>query len=70
MTVTVHIDVSTSRGRKILHELEKNKDIVVIDEPLPVGEDGQPVKTYSAEEVENMVWDKLSNHYGVDVRKL
>ena len=70
MTVTVHIDISTARGRKILHGLEKNKDIVVIDEPLPVGEDGQPVKTYSAEYAENLLWEKLNEHYGTDIRKL
>jgi len=70
MNVTAHIDSSTPKGRKILRELEKNKKVVVIDNPMPVGEDGHPVKTYSTEEVENMVWDKLSDHYGVDVRKL
>jgi len=70
MTVTVHIDVSTAKGRKIVRELEKYKKIVVIDNPMPVNEDGLTIKTYSAEEVENMVWDKLSDHYGVDVRKL
>jgi len=70
MTVTAHIDISTAKGRKIVRELEKNKKIVVVDNPLPVGEDGLPIKTYSPEEVENLVWDKLSDHYGVDVRKL
>lgn len=70
MTVTAHIDISTAKGRKIVRELEKNKKIVVIDNPMPVDEDGLEIKTYSPEEVENLVWDKLSDHYGVDVRKL
>lgn len=70
MTVTAHIDISTPKGLKIARELAKNKKIVVFDNPLPVDEDGSPIKTYSSEEIENMVWDKLSDHYGEDVRKL
>ncbi len=70
MTITAHIDISTPKGRQIVRALEQYKKVVVIDNPLPVDENGQTVKTYSAEEVENMVWDKLSDHYGVDVRKL
>lgn len=70
MTVTAHIDISTAKGRQIVRELEQYKNIVTIDNPLPVDENGQTIKTYSADEVENLVWDKLSDHYGVDVRKL
>ena len=70
MTVTVHIDISTLKGRELVRELAKNNEIVVFDNPLPLGEDGLPLLTYSSEEVENMVWDKLSDHNGVDVRKL
>ena len=70
MTVTAHIDISSSKGRKIVSELQKNKKIVVIDNPLPVDEDGQALKIYPAQELENMVWDKLSEYYDVDVRKL
>ncbi len=70
MTVTVYIDVRTPRGRKRLHELEKNKEVVVIDNPLPVGEDGQPVKTYSAEYAENLLWEILNEHYETDIREL
>lgn len=70
MTVTAHIDISTAKGRQIVRELEQYKKIVTIDNPLPVDENGQTIKTYSTDEVENLVWDKLSDHYGVDVRKL
>ena len=70
MTVTAHIDISTLEGRMLERELTKNKNIVVFDNPLQLGEDGLPLLTYSSEEVENMVWDKLSDHYGVDIRKL
>ena len=70
MTVTAHIDISTLKGRKIVRELAKNKKIVVIDNPLPLEDDGLPLLSYSSEEVENMVWDKLSDNYEVDVRKL
>ena len=70
MTVTAHIDISTLEGSKIVRELAKYKNIVVFDNPLQLGEDGLPLLTYSSEEVENMVWDKLSDFYGVDIRKL
>lgn len=70
MTITAHIDVSTARGRKIVQELERHKKIVKIDNPLPVGEDGLPLKTYSVEESFNNLYDKLQEHYGVDLRKL
>lgn len=64
MTVTVHIDISTPKGRKILHELEKNKEIVIIDDPM------DEVNGLPVEEVQDRVWDKLSDRYGVDLRKL
>ena len=49
MTVTAHIDISTLKGRKIVRELAKNKKIVVIDNPLPLGDDGLPLLSYSSE---------------------
>jgi len=70
MTVTAHIDVSTPKGRKIAAALEKNKRYVKMDNPLPVGEDGLPLKTYSLEETFDNLYDKLEEHYGVDLRKL
>jgi len=70
MTVTAHIDVSTPKGRKIVRELEKNKKLVKIDNPLPVGEDGLPLETYSVEESFENLWKKMEEHYGFDIRKL
>lgn len=70
MTITAHIDISTAKGRQIVRELEQYKKIVVIDNPLPVDENGQTIKTYSAEYAENILWKKLNEHYGTDVRKL
>ena len=34
MKVTAHKDVSTAKGRKIIQELEKHKNIVKIDHTL------------------------------------
>jgi len=68
MTVTAHIDISTLKVRKIICEFAKNENIVVFDNPLPLGDDGLLLLNYSSEEVENMVWDKLSDHYRVDIR--
>jgi len=70
MNVTAHIDTSTAKGRKIVQELERNKNIVEIENPMPIGEDGLPEKTYSVEESFDKLWDKMEDHYGVDLRKL
>jgi len=70
MNVTAHIDISKAKGRKIIQELERNKKIVEIENPIPVGEDGLPVMTYSAEESFGKLWNKMEGHYGFDLRKL
>ena len=70
MHVTAHIDTSTSKGRKIVQELERNKKIVVIENPMPVGKDGLPLQTSSLEESFEKLWIKMEEHYGVDLRKL
>jgi hypothetical protein len=70
MNVVANINVNTPMGRKIVRELETHKKVVKIENPLPMGENGLPLKTYSSEQIEDMVWDQLSDHYGVDVRKL
>jgi hypothetical protein len=70
MNVTAHIDISTAKGRKIVQELERNKKIVEIENPMPVGEDGLPLKTGSVEESFEKLWNKMEDHYGIDLRKL
>jgi hypothetical protein len=70
MNVTAHIDTSTPKGRKIVQELERNKKFVVIENPLPPGEDGLPLKTSSLEESFEKLWIKMKEHYGVDLRKI
>jgi len=70
MTVTAHIDISTPTGRRILRELQTHKRVVKIDYPLPVGEDGLTKKTYSVEETFDNLYEKLEEHYGVDLRKV
>lgn len=70
MNVTAHIDTSTSKGRKILQELERNKKIVVIENPMPLGEDGLPERTSSMEESFEKLWIKMEERYGVDLRKI
>ena len=69
MTVTAHIDVSTPQGRKIVMELEKHKKYVQIDNPFPLGEDGNPIETFSVEESFEKLWKKMDEHYGYDIRK-
>ena len=70
MNVTAHINVSTPKGRKIVRELERNKKLVKIENPMPTGEDGLPAKTYSLEESFEKLWDKMEEHYGLDLRIL
>jgi len=67
MTVTAIIDVSTRTGRRIVRELEKHKRVVkIISEPETL----EPIteKTYPMDEVFDELWDKLEEHYGVDLR--
>ncbi|MCK9414246.1 MAG: hypothetical protein M0Q53_18235 [Prolixibacteraceae bacterium] len=70
MNITAHIDVSTPKGRKIVRELERNKKLVKIENSMPTGEDGLPVKTHSVEESFEQLWDKMEEHYGMDLRRL
>lgn len=70
MTVTVHINVSTPEGRKLVHDLEKHRSIVVIDQPVDIEKDVTPQKTYSADYAENLLWEKLNEHYGEDIHDL
>ena len=64
MTVTARINVETPAGRKIVRELEKHHKLVEIENPLP------DVKTFSVSEAYERGLNKLSEHYGVDMRKL
>ena len=57
-------------GRKIVKELERNKKLVKIENPMPTGEDGLPAKTYSLEQSFEKLWDKMKEHYGLDLRTL
>lgn len=70
MNVTAHIDISTPKGRKIVQELERNKKIVEIENPMPTDDDGLPAKTYSLDESFEKLWSKMEDQYGVDLRKL
>lgn len=70
MNVKAYIDVSTAKGRKIVQDLERNKKIVEIENPMPVGEDGLPLKTFSLDESFEKLWNKMEDHYGFDLRKL
>lgn len=65
-TVTVEIDVTRPIGRKLVRELD-GKKYAKVNYPLPDNISGVG---YTLEESYNMVMDKMSKHYGVDVRKL
>ena len=71
MTVTVHIDISTPEGRELVLDLEKHKSVVMIEEHIEKVE-GEEIKqkTYSTEYAENLLWEKLNEHYGKDIREI
>ena len=70
MTVTANIDISTPTGRKIVRELEKHKKVVelIYNEPLP--DDSKVEETVTWESAEKQLWNKLNDHYGVDLKTL
>ena len=68
MEVTARINVDSPTGRKLVREIQKHKKVAEIEYPLPEGMlNGTAL---SDDEVWSKVWDKLSEHYGVDVRNL
>jgi len=68
MEVTARINIDSPTGRKLVREIEKHKKVAAVEYPMP--EELLNCTALSHNEVWDKVWDKLSNHYGVDVRKL
>jgi hypothetical protein len=66
-TVIATIDISKPTGRKLVRDLEKHTKVVSLNYPTP---DNISEKGYTLEESYNMGLDKLSEHYGVDFKKL
>ena len=66
MIVTAKINTSSSTGLKLVKEIEKHHKVASVEYPLPLGYN--PKSTH--EVVFDKVWDDLSEHYGVDMRKL
>ena len=62
-TVTAHIDINTSTGRKIIKDLDAYRKIVQIENPVPDG------KNYTASEVYEKSLSKLRKHYGREFAK-
>ena len=68
MEVTARINIDSPTGRKLVSEIEKHKKVARIEYPLP--EELINGTALSHDEVWNKIWDKLTNHYEVDIRKL
>ena len=64
--VTVTIDVSTPAGRRIIRDLDKHKEVVKIQSPLPEHLVGK--KTYAVDEAFEMVEQKLNDYYGTNYK--
>ena len=65
--VIARIDISTPTGRRVVRELEKHKKIVKMEYPLL---ERITDETYTLDEVHERGLNTLSEHYGVDMRKL
>ena len=65
--VTVTIDVSTPTGRRIIRDLDKHKEVVKIQSPLPEHLVGK--KTYTHEEAFRELLTNLSEYYEYDMLK-
>ncbi len=65
MTITAHINIETPTGRRFVREMAKYPQIIEFENNSKIGE-----KTYTVDEVYNQGLDKLSELYGVDMRKL
>ena len=64
--LTVHIDVTSPTGRRIVRDLEKHKRVVRFDNPVQhFVSSGRTL-----EELYELGLDELSAHYNVDMRKL
>jgi len=68
MEVTARINVDSSTGRKLVREIQNNNNVAEIEYPLPEGMLNGTASSH--DEVWDEIYDKLSEHYGVDVRKL
>lgn len=68
MEVIARINIDGPTGRSLVSKIEKHKKIAQIEYPLPEGLKNGTAKPH--DEVWGKIWDKLSNHYGVDVKKL
>jgi hypothetical protein len=64
--VTAEIDVATPTGRRIVNELAQHKRSVKLN--YPVSESNLTERTYTHQEVWNMVEKRLSDHYGVEIK--
>ena len=65
MTVTAKIDVSRPVGRKLVRELESKRCVT-----LQYENPGISGTWHKWEDVNNRALDKLSQHYGIDMRPL
>lgn len=67
MEVTVKINTETAAGRKAVRDLQ-NKKYAHVEYTLHPSLAGQSYITL--DEMIESIWDKLSEHYQVDMRKL
>ncbi len=67
-SINVQIDISTNTGIKLLREIQKHPKVAVIEYPKPAEIAGQ--KTYTLDDAFDQLYDKLSELYGIDMKKI
>jgi len=65
-TVKVHIDISTSTGRRLLREVAKHPKTAKIEYPLPPSVVGK--KVYSTKKIFSEVEEELNALYGSNMK--
>lgn len=70
MTVNIKINTDTPTGRRLLREVSKYPKVVEIENSESKVIKSVPRETISENEVFEKVWDIMSDHYHVDIRKV
>jgi hypothetical protein len=68
MEVTARINIDSPAGRKLVREIERHKGLAKVEYPLP--EALKNGTALSDDQVWEKIIDKMSNHYGTDIRKI
>lgn len=67
-TINIQLDISGNTGKRLFREIQKHPKVAKIEYPVAPSIEG--AKTYSLEEVFEECYDRMNEHYCINVRKL